>query len=361
MITVINAGLVHSQEIKDKNRATLEECSAWATTINTSQLQFKFIHEENLPKKHTGVGLARKIGMDEAVARFELLKINGIIVCFDADATCDKNFLIEVNNHFQYNTNSPGCSVYYEHPIEGTEFQQEIYDGIMQYELHLRYYNQALNYCNLPYAYHTVGSSMAVRSEIYQAQGGMNKRKAGEDFYFIHKIIAVGGFTELKSTRIIPSPRISDRVPFGTGKAVGDWIESQSTAMLTYQFEIFNILKAFVSIVDGLYQTSLEDIDMKLSPAAEEGLKRFLKEQLFEEKLSEVRKNSKDLKSFQKRFFRWFDAFKVLKFVHFMRDFKYENRVLYPEVNLLFESAFGLPASVSMREQLELLREIERK
>jgi len=136
-------------------------------------------------------------------------------------------FFAEIEKHFEQHSNTPGCSIYFEHPIAGNEFEANIYEGIINYELHLRYYYQALKYCGLQYAFHTVGSSMVVRSSAYQKQGGMNKRKAGEDFYFIHKIIALGNFSELNSTVVYPSPRISDRVPFGTGKAIGDWIEQE--------------------------------------------------------------------------------------------------------------------------------------
>lgn len=47
----------------------------------------------SLPNKDAGVGLARKIGMDEACYRFESINKNGIILCFDADCSCHPDFL----------------------------------------------------------------------------------------------------------------------------------------------------------------------------------------------------------------------------------------------------------------------------
>ncbi|MEZ4848575.1 MAG: hypothetical protein R3B93_08135 [Bacteroidia bacterium] len=70
------------------------------------------------------------------------------------------------------------------------------------------------------HAFHCVGSSMAVRSIAYQKRGGMNRRKAGEDFYFLQKFIAEGTLAELSTTKVIPSPRASEKVPFGTGRAI---------------------------------------------------------------------------------------------------------------------------------------------
>src|SRR4029434_9989987 len=100
----------------------------------------------------------------------------------------------------------------------------EIYKAIAAYELHLRYYLQALRTAGFPHGYHTIGSSMAVRARTYMEQGGMNRRQAGEDFYFLHKLIPLGGFTELNSTTVYPLPRPSNRVPFGTGRAVSEWL-----------------------------------------------------------------------------------------------------------------------------------------
>ena len=90
------------------------------------------------------------------------------------------------------NPRSPGCSIYFEHPLHGP-LEPKVYEAIAAYELHLRYYVQALRYAAFPYAHHTIGSSMAVRADAYAKQGGMNKRQAGEDFYFLHKIIPLGG------------------------------------------------------------------------------------------------------------------------------------------------------------------------
>jgi len=39
-----------------------------------------------------------------------------------------------------------------------------------------------------PYAYHTIGSAFACRAEAYIAAGGMNRRHAAEDFYFLQQL-----------------------------------------------------------------------------------------------------------------------------------------------------------------------------
>ena len=358
VITVINAGIKYSDAVKTQNLNTLTEAQDWANTHNTEQLKFHFILNNELPKKHAGVGLARKIGMDEAVFRFHNLNIDGTIVCFDADSNCDTNYLVEIEKHFKNNPKTPGCSIHYEHPIEGTEFDELIYQGIINYELFLRYYNQALLFCGFPFAFQTVGSSMAVRSSIYQKQGGMNKRKAGEDFYFIHKIIALGGFTNLSSTKVIPSPRISDRVPFGTGKAIGDWIDTKAEIYSTYDIRIWSILKSFVTIIPELQTKNLTELEF-YKTSENQFIIQFLKENNFEDGLLEIRKNSTDLISYLKRFFVWFNAFRVLKAVHFLRDHQYDNKPIFNEARQLAETLNFYNSELNERELLEKYRIIE--
>jgi len=364
VITVINAGINQTNEIKQQNLNTYEAAKKWAKINQTNNLTFHFILNNDLPKKHAGVGLARKIGMDEAVHRFYLINKDGIIVCFDADSKCDVNYLIEIEKHFNKNPKTPGCSIHYEHSIKKTEqtdieFEQNIYTGIINYELFLRYYNQGLNFCGFPYAYQTVGSSMAVRSSIYQKQGGMNKRKAGEDFYFIHKIIALGNFTNLSTTKVIPSPRISDRVPFGTGKAIGDWIESKAENYLTYDVRIWHILKSFVNIIPQLQHQDLKSLTF-FKDSKYKQLIDFLNENNFNTDLQEIRNNSTDNQSFLKRFFVWFNAFKVLKAIHYLRDHQYSNQPIGQEAIKLAKTMQFFNGEQTEKELLLKYRIIEK-
>lgn len=361
VLVVINSGEQHSNELKKQNRETYNQAAEWMEAHQTEDFAFHLILEENLPRKHAGVGLARKIGMDEAVARFHTLNKEGIIVCFDADSTCEPNYLYEIERHFNQNPKTPGCAIYFEHPLRGNDFPAPVYEGIVNYELHLRYYNQALRYANLPYAFHTVGSSMAVRTSAYQKQGGMNKRKAGEDFYFIHKIIELGNFTELNTTRVIPSPRISDRVPFGTGKAIGDWVEQGRQTYETYAFESFEIIREFAAVVPLLRSKNLDHLNLNLKPDQRNLLFAFLADQGFDSALTEIRNNAKQEAAFVKRFFKWFDAFKVLKAVHYFRDHGLENRSVISESTLLLKALGFYQVFDNEFDLLVFIRSIEKK
>lgn len=56
-----------------------------------------------MPAKKAGVGLARKIGMDEAAFRLNSINQDGVILCFDADSQCQPNYLKEIESHFLNN------------------------------------------------------------------------------------------------------------------------------------------------------------------------------------------------------------------------------------------------------------------
>jgi hypothetical protein len=350
VIVVINASEIAEKSIKDQNNKTLIESVKWSSVHSKNHMKFHFILENGLDKKHAGVGLARKIGMDEAVRRLELANNkNGVIACFDADAHCEPNYLVELDAHFKQYLTSPACSIHFEHPVEGSEFSQNIYNGIIQYELHLRYYKNGLAFAGLPYAYHTIGSSMAVRSEAYQKQNGMNKRKAGEDFYFLQKLIPLGNFTELKSTKIIPSPRVSDRVPFGTGKAMQNWLDEERQELLSYNPKSFIDLKSFCESIPDLYN------EINSIPAS---VQAFLDKIDFEENLVNIKNNSKSQQHFVEVFFKWFNAFKVLKYMHYARDHYYRDIPIFIGANDLL-GMINQPKEKNNKKLLLKYREID--
>ncbi|MCV9386359.1 glycosyltransferase [Reichenbachiella ulvae] len=352
VITVINASAQSSEEIKSFNEASYTQALKWS---EGKRLNYHFILENELPPKHAGVGLARKIGMDEAARAFVELDRDGVILCYDADSTCSTHLIQECIQLFESDKNIPGCSIYYEHPLEG-ELPADQYIGIVGYELHLRYYIDALKWAGFPYAFQTIGSSMAVRTSAYMKQGGMNRRKAGEDFYFLHRIIPLGNFRDLNTACIYPSARVSDRVPFGTGKAIGDWMGSSSEVYPSYDPRVFEDLKVFMDAVDGMYQSDqLADIYAQLP----ESFQHFLPQDEFLDILYEINSQSTNLQTFQKRFYQWFDGFKVLKYVHHARDHFYPNVSVGEACDWLL-GKIGLEPARSDREKLIQLRKWDR-
>ena len=295
LMVVINEPENEDPAIRAINQSAYDQLQEMENSHQRLTLLSTFI---KLPKKKAGVGLARKIGMDQAARWFYQLNKNGIIVCFDADCTCKKDYLLQISKTYEEKKLNGGV-VSYQHPLNEDS-------GIIEYETYLRYYADALRYAHFPFSFQTLGSCITVRSDIYMKQGGMNTRKAGEDFYFLHKVIPLGRFSEIPDAIVYPSSRVSDRVPFGTGSALAKYNPKRDYEV--YHFEIFERVKQF------FYSVKSGNRDFS-TPVQE-----FLDSIGFDRELEKVKKNSKSQKSFESQFFQWFDGFKVLKMVHYLRD-----------------------------------------
>lgn len=349
VIVMINHGADDSEAVKAHNGATYKAALRFADTYDADHLRFRILQEE-LPAKHAGVGLARKMAMDEAARR---LGEEGVIVCLDADSLCEDNYLLAIEHFFDRHPRCPGGSIYFEHPLQGPPDSGH-YEAITAYELFLRYYVHALRYAGFPHAYQTIGSAMAVRNKVYQSQGGMNRRKAGEDFYFLNKVIALGEFGEITDTTVIPSPRQSHRVPFGTGKAVGEWLKKRE--LQTYNPASMEDLKGLYAGLKALKDYKSITVDkLDVAPSVLE----FGKGIGLEDHLDRLKNNSGSLTAFIANFHRWFDGFKVMKYMHFARDYYYPNVPIEAACAWLF-GKLDLPLPDGAKAMLPELRRRDR-
>lgn len=362
VIVVINSSEKSPAEALSQNLKTIEEAEIWKKNHSKDKLRLHLIVKTDLPEKDAGVGLARKIGMDAATARFNTLnRPDGIIAGFDADSVCDKNYLTEIEQYFNEFPETNAASVYFEHPLQGNEFTHETYNGIIQYELHLRYFNQALRCIKFPYAFHTIGSSFTVKASVYVKQGGMNKRQAGEDFYFLHKVIPLGNYVEINSTRVIPSPRPSDRVPFGTGATIKKMADNKEDVLTTYNLKSFLDIKQFIDRSDLFFDAD-EDRCHNLLEEIPKPLRNFLVKNNFLASLAEINNNSANTTTFRKRFFVWFNAFRIIKFLNMTHIGSYDRIPVANEaLKLLKMMNAQYPENPDNRLLLELYRKIDRK
>jgi len=324
VIIVINAPADATSEIKANNLIAFNSIQSWKNKNNNCFFRLFAFSTDGHSISRWGVGLARKTGMDEAVRRFNSIgSPGGVILNVDADCTVEKNYLQAVCNELLLKKDRIACSVYFEHPLTVSEYNEAILRRITLYELHLRYYYQGLAYAGFPYVFHTVGSAMAVKALAYVKAGGMNRKQAGEDFYFIQKLVPSGYFS-LNTTTVYPSPRSSDRVPFGTGASIGKMTTENSNILLTYNSLAFSDLKLFFSIISELFECSNEAVRESLK-AFPRSLQLFLAEEDWAEKIVEIKSNTSGFLSFRKRFFDWFNMFKIVKYLNFVHAEYFEK------------------------------------
>lgn len=263
-----------------------------------------------------GVGLARKIGLDAGLALLEQAgHPEGALICLDADTRVPENYLEAIDAYFAADTRW-AAAIAYAHPLDGPSNEVS---PILSYELFLRYQELAWRHAGSPYAYPAIGSAMACTGVAYATAGGMNRRRAGEDFYFLQQLAKTGEVGRIWDTCVVPSGRASHRVPFGTGRKVGAYHDDPDSAYRTYHPESYQILKAWLAVAAGpLDESGVELLDRARAIAPE--LSTFLEVQGLAGAWDNIRRQGTGEEQRRRQFHQWFDAFRTLKFIHHLRD-----------------------------------------
>jgi len=363
LLIIVNNSISSTDEVKADNKKTLEYLRNFKTNINLSFIDACSAGKE-MDDKNGGVGLARKIGMDLALTKFDYLSINKkILICTDADCIVDANYLSEISQEFNKN-NYEAAVVNFAHDISVNDEETK---AIICYEIFLRYYVLGLSFAKSDYAFHTIGSTMICTPEAYVKVEGMNKRKAAEDFYFLEKLAKIYPVGEIRSTFVHPSKRGSWRVPFGTGRSVDRYLLNERNEYQLYNPKSFIILKNWLEVFYDLSlieQNSLIKIAKNIHPA----LYDFLNKQNFENFVMKVLLNNKNHSEVEKQKHFWFDAFRTLKLIHYLRDETYQNINMFDAIDELLKMMSvenkikrdsDIPDLETQKEYLLLLRKIQ--
>lgn len=336
VIVTVNNSESATSTIKNFNQQTYQNLQAWKKENDRPNLILHPIYATDVNPKFAGAGMARKIGMDEAIRRFNAInKPTGIIASLDADCLISVNYLLRIEAVFKVNKSCFASTINFRHRIEEMDDLKQR-QGIQLYEDYLHYYKNAMEFSGYPHSIYTIGSAFAVRAEAYVKQGGMNRRQAGEDFYFLHKLTKLGTITEINDAFVYPSARVSDRVPFGTGASITKWMNNAEDLALTYNFSAFLDLKKLFDVVDSLF--SLTENPDKLLTSLPDSVREYLPTIKFNDKLTEIKQNSSSLTSFRKRFFQFFDAFIILRFLNLAHEKYYERQELSEAMKQLEKS-----------------------
>jgi len=198
---------------------------------------------------------------------------------------------------------------------------------------------------------------MASSASTYVKFGGMNRHQAGEDFYFLQKIIPHGNFVDLNSTCIFPSPRPSTRVPFGTGRAMLKYIENTNEGIKTYNLQSFLDLVPLFGVVDEFWDLDINQTEL-LIQTLPKPLCIYLQDNNAATEIQRAKQNTSSKNSFRKRFFLWFDAFMLLKYLNNVNE-NYYTRELVHEESIKLAKLIGLNVvdNSTTEELLNIYRE----
>ena len=318
-------------------------------TLSDAKLKFGYIDASSkgyeIPQNAGGVGMARKIGMDMAL---RLLKKSSaprnLILSLDADTLVQSNYLSAIKNYFTQRVKT--AIVAYEHQLPLNHEEQA---AICCYEIFLRYWVLGLKYSKSPWAFHSIGSTIITSTEAYVEVRGMNKREAGEDFYFLSKLAKIGEIGYIKETRVYPSARPSTRVPFGTGKRVQRFLSGKLQEYLLYDPQIFVIFADWLELMKNPYNYGEYEILMK-AERIHPNLKTFLENCGFAAVWSKIRRNVKDEKTLARQFNDWFDGLKTLKLINYLSCEAYPQIDMFEALGRIL-SLLGMPG---LKRNLEI-------
>jgi len=283
-----------------------------------------------------GVGLARKIACDIACQLYLQTKIKvPWVYSTDADARLPANYFAE--DYSQYSPRPSAVVFDFTHIATndntGSPAQnQACFEATRLYEASLKYFCKGLNFAGSPYAFYTLGSTLGISLHHYAQVHGFPKRAGAEDFYLLNKLAKVGQVLTQYQICVNILARESRRVPFGTGPAVDKILDHNYCAenYPYYNAGIFVELRLWLELLPQLWQfvsTQHEDVQNldKILPKPLFAVSQQLKLPVF---LQHASQQCKNYEAFERHFHQWFDAFKTLKFVHYLQSHGYPTQGL---------------------------------
>ena len=350
ILIVVNHRIDAPEAQKAENRQSL----AWLHSDPFPQLELAWVDASSvgleLPLKD-GVGLARKIGFDLALPRLDWEK-SPLLISLDADTLVEPTYLPAIYAHFSQ-SRCAGATLPFRHQL-ATDPQQE--QAIRHYELYLRSYLFGLQQAGSPYAFHSIGSAFACQAAAYLKAGGMNRRLAAEDFYFLQQLAKTGGVEMLRGTLVAPSPRFSGRVPFGTGRAVQEQVERGGVLFSFSSVAAFSMLHDWLLLVSDHWDGSAEML-LTRAAAISPVLSDFLQSLKFKSNWAKLQKNHSGRQQFSAAFHCWFDGLRTRQFL-IRAEFKSSVAPATDSVGRLLAWG-GHPGIEGERQQLLLLEKLQ--
>lgn len=371
LILVVNAPVDALPARREQNDAFLHfarasgdvlkvsECAEWIRLATgesgVDALLFDATREPLRLRKKEGVGRARKIGLDSALALYLCGKVRSAMVgSTDADVTLPRDYWSQLSAgaHQAEGVLPPfsGLLFPYRHILPEQGLMR---DRMTELEVSFRYYVLGLAFAHSPYAYHTLGSALAVSLPHYARVRGVPNRQAGEDFHLLAKLSKLAPLARLTEGTVEIETRLSDRVPFGTGPSLTRTLQTPheklrvyhpwSFLWLSYVLEVLTLaawsgaseLPAFSSELPawakthalGFYRTTLPHL--AACPSAAHRVRRVHER---------------------------FDALATLQFIHEA----HRNGLSRVELSLAFELSSFLPSGLGLGEQLLYCEQTER-
>jgi hypothetical protein len=159
-----------------------------------------------------------------------------------------------------------------------------------------------------------MGSTIVCTAEAYMAVGGMNRKKATEDFYFLQELAKYCGVHIIPDVLVYPSPRPMRRVYLGTGFRMIQAQKGLDIRSLYYSKHAFTLLQKWIALGSTAWKMSLIELLEKIGYLNKELMKFLIKEGIMNI-WENLQLSSPSQNHFVRQFHRWFDALKTIRFL----------------------------------------------
>jgi len=313
VIALVNQAEDAPETVNRDNQATIEMRVAYADSPLAIHFVDRFSPGRGLPKRHAGVGLARRLGLDLGLARLAQAgqAERSCLACLDADSPVAAGYLDAVLALFDRPQQPPAAICAYAHPWPAEAALQL---PMAAYELWLRYLVAGFTAANSIFAFPASGSCTVVSARAYAQVRGLEPRKAAEDFHFLRKLAKLNGLLplpQITGAKVYPAARVSDRVPFGTGRAMQRSLaEGQDWYLRVEPPEAFLEVGEFLRLAPEAF--ARPEAWRRLSPR----MTAFLDREDAWEVLEKFRRLYPGDRQFVLAVQHWFDSLRIVRYVN---------------------------------------------
>jgi hypothetical protein len=265
------------------------------------------------------VGHARKLGNDVALVLMTLGKVRSPwLHQSDADAVLPQDAFGR-----DYGVDEGARLFAFRHVAQWGSADAErdaVELATLQYEVQLRYHVLGLRWAGSPYAFHALGSCVAVHARSYVHVRGFPKRAAGEDFYLLQKVRKLAPVVQWAGAPVLLWSRVSSRTPFGTGVATQALLRGDESSLdAPANYDLLRDWLARVSAYSEARDTAALGLDAPRGTAAGESARQALLCLGAGERLLALLGEATSGADVLRRAHTWFDGLKTQRLLHMLR------------------------------------------
>lgn len=325
---VFHQWTIASPEDQTEHKFALQIAIKWMAAEHSPGIEYHVLSLPDVAPLDFGDGLTRKLAFDEALRRLQAVgNTDAPIAWLDPGVVVDESYLQEIHRYFLENRRKTSCTTQFftlQEPEECT----------------LRYAMLGLRTMRHPHAYYHMASVVVVRGSVYARESGMNRRKVGADFHFLHKLTPLEQHGDCPEAIVLYMNESPD-------------FKAQETVFAP---AAYHLLRDFAARVLASWQQPADTIVAEVS-ALHPALAEWLATAGFAERLAGMQASATQAASFRQRFFRWFSVLEVQHFMNFAHPAYFERLPLVEAAAALLDQ----PTDSSAEFLLDLLRERDRQ